>query len=105
MDSYDTIYQWRRVYPRANQKNVCPTLTYNMGSGGHNVPLIKTKHTSEDGEDIRKLTPYEVQLFQGFPKDFVFPDDLSDSKKYNQIGNSVTVPLISKIAEKIKECL
>ena len=30
-----------RVYVRENKSNVCPTLTANMGAGGHNVPLIK----------------------------------------------------------------
>ncbi|MFV0530816.1 MAG: DNA (cytosine-5-)-methyltransferase, partial [Flavobacteriales bacterium] len=47
----DTVYQWRRVYVRENKSNVCPTLTANMGAGGHNVPLIK------DDFGIRKLTP------------------------------------------------
>ncbi|MEH7455627.1 DNA (cytosine-5-)-methyltransferase, partial [Gottfriedia acidiceleris] len=50
MTSDETIYQWRRKYVRENKSNVCPTLTANMGTGGHNVPLIKTKH------GIRKLT-------------------------------------------------
>jgi hypothetical protein len=36
----DTIYQWRRKYVRENKSNVCPTLTANMGMGGHNVPII-----------------------------------------------------------------
>jgi DNA (cytosine-5)-methyltransferase 1 len=47
------VYQWRRKYVRENKKNVCPTLTANMGTGGHNVPLILTKN------GIRKLTPKE----------------------------------------------
>lgn len=34
----DTVYQWRRVYVRENKSNECPTLTANMGEGGHNVP-------------------------------------------------------------------
>lgn len=49
----DTVYQWRRQYVRANKSNVCPTLTANMGTGGHNVPIIK------DDKGIRKLTPRE----------------------------------------------
>ena len=52
----DTVYQWRRVYVRENKSNVCPTLTANMGTGGHNVPLIK------DDFGIRKLTPKRVFL-------------------------------------------
>ena len=90
--STDTVYQWRRKYVRENKSNVCPALTANMGSGGHNVPLIRV----ESG--IRKLTPRECAKFQGFPSDFVLPD-LADSKLYHQFGNSVTVPLIERIAK------
>ena len=92
--SKDTLYQWRRQYVRENKSNVCPTLTANMGSGGHNVPLAKVK----DG--IRKLTPRECANFQGFPKSFKLPK-IADSKLYHQFGNSVTVPLISRIAKNI----
>ena len=90
--SSETVYQWRRKYVRENKSNVCPALTANMGSGGHNVPLIRV----ESG--IRKLTPRECAKFQGFPSDFILPD-LADSKLYHQFGNSVTVPLIERIAK------
>jgi DNA (cytosine-5)-methyltransferase 1 len=92
--SKETLYQWRRQYVRENKSNVCPTLTANMGSGGHNVPLAKVK----DG--IRKLTPRECANFQGFPKSFKLPK-IADSKLYHQFGNSVTVPLIARIAKNI----
>ena len=36
-----SIYQWRRKYVRENKSGVCPTLTANMGTGGHNVPIIE----------------------------------------------------------------
>lgn len=94
MVSMDTIYQWRRVYVRENKSNVCPTLTANMGAGGHNVPLIR------DAFGIRKLTPRECFGFQGYPKDFILPR-ISNSKLYMQAGNSVTVPLIERIAKQI----
>ena len=91
----DTLYQWRRVYVRENQSNLCPTLTANMGTGGHNVPLLL------DDIGIRKLTPKECFNFQGF-KSFKFPKDVSNSQLYKQAGNSVTIPLIKKIAMNIK---
>lgn len=95
MKSQDTIYQWRRVYVRENKSNVCPTLTANMGGGGHNVPLIK------DNYGIRKLTPRECFIMQGYPEEFILPETLSDSKLYMQAGNTVTVPLIARVAKEI----
>ena len=97
--SSNTAYQWRRVYVRENKSNECPTLTANMGTGGHNVPLIK------NGLGIRKLTPRECLNFQGFPKSFKFPDDMPVSQRYKQAGNAVTVTLIKKIAGIISNSL
>ena len=99
MKSQDTVYQWRRVYCRENKSNVCPTLTANMGTGGHNVPLIL------DNYDIRKLTPEECVGFQGFPPEFSFPDDICNASKYKQAGNSVSVPVIKRIAENMLKAL
>jgi len=98
MISKDTVYQWRRVYVRENKSNVCPTLTANMGTGGHNVPLIK------DDFGIRKLTPKECFLFQGFPDKFILPP-LANSKLYKQAGNSVTTPLVERISNEIIKVL
>ena len=96
MVSMNTIYQWRRHYVRENKSGVCPTLTANMGTGGHNVPLILTDY------GIRKLTPRECLNFQGFPSHYKFSEDIALSKMYMQAGNSVVVPLIQKICKSIK---
>jgi len=98
MTSKDTVYQWRRVYARENKSNVCPTLTANMGTGGHNVPLIK------DNFGIRKLTPKECFLFQGYPENYILPN-LAISKLYMQAGNSVTTTLIQRISNEIIKIL
>ncbi len=97
--SEDTVYQWRRQYVRENKKNQCPTLTANMGTGGHNVPLIKDKN------GIRKLTMRECFNLQGFPKNFKLPKNIANSHLYKQAGNSVTVDMIALIASKIKSVL
>ncbi|GGG92716.1 DNA cytosine methyltransferase [Staphylococcus pragensis] len=93
------IYQWRRKYVRANKSGVVPTLTANMGTGGHNVPLIKTIN------GIRKLTPRETFNVQGFPTDFKLPSDMSHGQLYKQAGNSVVVPVIKRIADNIANAL
>lgn len=95
-----SIYQFRRVYVRENKSGVCPTLTANMGTGGHNVPLIKDDH-----DRIRKLTPRECLLLQGFPKEFEIPKELCDSRIYKQVGNSVSVEVIYRIANEIVKVL
>ena len=97
--SKDTIYQWRRVYVRENKSNLCPTLTANMGAGGHNVPLIK------DDFGIRKLTPKECFAFQGYPINKYILPTLANSKLYMQAGNSVTTTLIERIAKQIAKVL
>ncbi|MBU1164567.1 transcriptional repressor LexA [Patescibacteria group bacterium] len=89
------VYQWRRKYVRENKKGVCPTLTANMGMGGHNVPIIKDK------KGIRKLTPRECARLQGFPKNYKHPV-MADSTLYKQFGNSVTVPVVEAVAKQIK---
>lgn len=94
----DTIYQWRRHYVRENKSNVCPTLTANMGTGGHNVPLIKVP------TGIRKLSPKECLNFQGFPEQYKFPN-IAKSQCYKQAGNSVTMPLIQLVAKNMIDLL
>ncbi|MEG1482522.1 DNA cytosine methyltransferase [Clostridium sp.] len=89
----DTVYQLRRIYVRENKSNVCPTLTANMGTGGHNVPLII------DDYGIRKLTPRECFTLQGFPLDYKLPEKMANSHLYKQAGNSVTVTVIERIAK------
>lgn len=95
MTDPDSVYQWRRTYVRQNKSGVCPTLTANMGGGGHNVPIIR------DAYGIRKLTPKECLMIQGFPKDFDFPASMANCHKYKQAGNSVSVPVVRRIAERM----
>ena len=72
-----------------------------MREGRHNVPIIYTE------KGIRKLTSEECLAFQGFllkgKKRFRFPFTIARGKKYKQAGNSVTVPLVKRIAEKLIE--
>lgn len=93
----NTLYQYRRYYVRENKSNCCPTLTANMGSGGHNVPLLK------DDKGIRKLTPRECFNLQGFPPDYKLPTSLSDSALYKLAGNAVSIPVVELIVNKLTQ--
>ena len=99
--SVGSIYEYRRGNTiRENKSGVVPTLLASMGTGGNNVPLILT----EDGE-IRKLTPSECFNTQGFPRSYQFPERMANSHLYKQAGNSVAVPVVSRIAKQIKLAL
>lgn len=101
------FYQLRRgMYVRKNKSNVCPTLTANMGTGGHNVPLILTD------EGIRKLTPAETFKLQGFPvgNGYYLPTKYNgkpyaNSHLYKQAGNAVSVDMITLLAKEILKIL
>ena len=54
-------------------------------------------------DGIRKMTPREWARLQGFSDDYKLV--LADVHLYKQFGNSVTVPVIEAIANKIKEVL
>lgn len=92
------VYQWRRHYVRKNKSGVCPTLTANMGTGGHNVPIII------DDRGIRKLSPRECLRLQGFDDNYIL-GDISQARMYKQIGNSVNVTVVERIAENISLAL
>lgn len=92
------VYQLRRSYVRRNMSGMCFTLMANMGEGGHNQPVVK------DRWGIRKLTPRECARLQGYEDSwFQIPSSLSNSQIYKQIGNSVTVPLVARLAEGVLE--
>lgn len=98
-DGVDRLYQVRRGSVRANPRGVCPTLTANMGGGGHNVPFVR------DDFGIRRLSVSECLALQGFPSDYKWAEGLSDTAKLKMIGNSVNPKLIETITEKIVEDL
>lgn len=70
-----------------------------MGTRDNRVPIII------DDFGYRKLTVRECLDFQGFPKDYSFPVGTTVRQAYAQIGNSVCVPVIRRIAEQIQKVL
>lgn len=76
---------------------ISPTLSTMQGGGQEPKILYNFR--------VRKLTPLECWRLQGFP-DWAFnrakTAGLSDSQLYKQAGNSVTVPVIKAIAERME---
>ncbi len=98
-DSDRNIYQLRRSYVREKRQGLCPTLTANMGIGGHNVPFVR------DAWGIRRLSVDEVARLQGFDTaDNLFPN-LPATEQYRLLGNSVCVGLAHLVGNMCVEIL
>lgn len=93
------IFQLRKTIVRVQDPGMCPTLTANMGAGGHNVPFIL------DRGAVRKLTERECLRLQSFPEDFSFPEKVSKTARYRMIGNAVNASVSLGIAQYIFEKL
>ena len=80
-----------------NKDKVTRTISARYYKDGAEV-LIKQKNKTP-----RRLTPSECAKLQGYPDDFRIP--VSDHQAYKQFGNSVVVPLIEAIGEKIVDVI
>lgn len=95
----DSIYRVHDSGIHLAKNQTCPTLTATMGTKENYVPIVI------DNFGYRKLTIRECLDFQGFPESFSFPNETKINEAYKQIGNSVCVSVIRRIAEQIKKVL
>lgn len=93
------IYNMHNGAVRKTRYPLCPTLVASMGTRKNRVPVV------QDNYGYRKLTLRECLDFQGFPNTFRFPQSITINDAYKQIGNSVCLPLIKRIAKTIFEIL
>ena len=89
------IYRFSDYGIQSGKDGISFTLKANMGTWYDRVPIIK------DDFGIRRITPDECLALMGFPEDFGFPKDLKESSAYKQVGNSVCVPVVRRIADQI----
>ncbi|MFC2544715.1 MAG: DNA cytosine methyltransferase [Aggregatibacter sp.] len=82
--------------------DITPTLTAKMGTGGNNVPCVRTKQI------LRKLTPVECERLQGFTDNYTrvpfngkSAEKCPDSHRYKAIGNSMAVPVMRWIGGRL----
>ena len=57
------------------------------------------RHGVYNGISIRKLTPTECELLQGFPKGYT--EGFSDSQRYKCLGNAVTTHVITALMDRL----
>ena len=80
---------------------ICPTLTSAMGMGGGQTPIVKPN------QRIRKLTPLECFRLQAFSDEFFYKCQAvnSDTRLYQQAGNTITVSVIQAIIKNLLHIL
>ena len=68
------------------------------------------RHAVAANSIIRRLTPTECEILQGFPRNYTkIPyrkkdiDQCPDSPRYKALGNSMAVPVMARIGKKIQE--
>lgn len=87
------IFYGNRVADIRIQGDVINTLQARMGTGGNNMPLLA------EPMRVRRLTPTECERLQGFPDGWT--DEQSDTQRYKQMGNAVTVNVIEWIGSRL----
>jgi DNA (cytosine-5)-methyltransferase 1 len=80
---------------------VAPTVAAKFGTGGGNVPLVGSMA-------VRRLTPVECERLQGFPDNWSriswkgkAEEECPDGPRYKACGNSMAVPVMRWIGERI----
>ncbi len=65
----------------------------NNGGGSENLALTRNL--------VRRLTPLECERLQGFPDEWTNVPSASDSARYKALGNSVCIPCVEFVMNKI----
>lgn len=82
------------------------TLPAKTSSGGYS---LNDQNPVRIGFCVRRLTPLEAERLMGFPDYWTECDDagdlISDTKRYQMLGNSVAVPCVAYIMQGIQRIL
>lgn len=81
---------------KAREVLVSQPLTTNYGISNNGGSLLQT-----DERTVRRLTPLECERLQGFPDNYTAVPGAADSPRYESIGNSMAVPVMRWIGNRI----
>ncbi|MCH2223965.1 MAG: DNA cytosine methyltransferase [Crocinitomicaceae bacterium] len=69
----------------------------------HKIQRLTGTFVNDGNTGLRLLSENECKAIMGFPMDFKFP--VSRTQMYRQMGNSVAIPVVTKIAKQITTTL
>jgi hypothetical protein len=79
--------------------NIAGTLNRNSNASGRNTPLAMIESA------VRRLTPVECERLQGFPDNYTLilcgKKTAADGPRYKALGNSMAVPVMRWIGQRI----
>ena len=88
-----------------NLKDQANTIHSSVGGGGNTDQFVQQPSVAR----IRRLTPIECERLQGFPDNHTEYGDydgqiikVSNTQRYKQCGNAVTVDVVQVVAEKCR---
>lgn len=84
------------VFPD-NLNNASRTII--TGEGGKSPSRFK--HVVNQGGQLRRLTPIELERLNMFPDDHTFVDGITDTKRAFFMGNALVVGVVKKLAEEL----
>lgn len=92
------LYQNNQTDARLKEEpHTSQTVLARWGTGGGNAPIVR--HTTR----VRRLTVTEVERLQGFPDGWTdVRTNTPDSPRYKAIGNSMAVPVMRHIGNRIR---
>lgn len=68
----------------------------------HTMPASEQPPTLYGGHGVRRITPVEAERLQGFPDNYTkINDKTADGPRYKALGNSMAVPVMRWIGERI----
>ena len=85
------------TYNGTVQGDVTATMTAAGGSSTHSGPKVMQEMR------VRRLTPMECERLQGFPDNYTNTPTSSDTTRYKALGNSMAVPVMKWIGERINK--
>jgi DNA (cytosine-5)-methyltransferase 1 len=85
------------TYNGTIQGDVTATMTAAGGSSTHSGPKVMQQMR------VRRLTPMECERLQGFPDNYTRTPTSSDTTRYKALGNSMAVPVMKWIGERINK--
>jgi len=123
------VYENHPTDSRIKEITISPTVTARCGTGGNNVPLaqfVDTYNGTIQGDiaatmtadmagpthsgpkvmqdmEVRRLTPIECERLQGFPDNYTNIPKAVDGNRYKALGNSMAVPVMRWIGERINQ--